>query len=104
MEFSYVKDGQSSVATYLKIRPGCYVRIDAVELAATGPLAGPDGKDFLTDKHVFVQISSGQVLPFDPCESAEEATEAVDKLIMMLEANVGRLLNRTQKMTVLESL
>lgn len=74
---------------FLKIRPGCYVRIRDISGVNTGLLSGDDGSELEDRSTVVVHVTSGMFATFEACDTEEEAIEMADKLIQAIESADG---------------
>lgn len=88
MEFRYLNDEAGAVATWLKVRPGRYVRIDAIDVCGAHFTLNPNAPH--GEACVFVKLASEQVIECEPCSSMEAAEQALDQLVLLLEENAGR--------------
>lgn len=74
---------------FLKVREGCYVSVGDVSTVGVGvEMTDEHGVTVFDDKIVALCVRSGQILVFEPCETAEAATAMAGELVVALTQNI----------------
>ena len=72
--------GAGSTPVFLKVTPGCYVRVRDISVIGIGVTSSADGTTVAPPTVVAVHMTNGSYAAFPASASAEEATERAQAL------------------------
>ena len=72
--------GAGAVPVFLKVTPGCYVRVRDISVIGTGVASSDDGSDVVPPTVVAVHMANGSYAVFPASGSPEEAAERAQAL------------------------